>query len=265
MAEKFGLRVPTETTIPMEIGNELEPWLRSKYLLNHPSATDLRINEFGTNDLFHLAGTADLIYEEDGIKKGAEFKTTSETWTEVPFRVKVQTHVYMLVFGMTTWDVLSLHASRSLSDFFVEFDPQLANQIIETARHYKEVFWDTQTLPEEGPAPAPAMDNSTLVITSNEAKEKAASYMMNKQERDRIEEYLETIKSEFITQLGTNKKAKAGNYVISSGWVSGRKKTDWEGMVRWFQHKYPGDYSALEAANTTYGEPYRNFSVKEGS
>lgn len=270
IAEKLGLYIPEPPSIAMEVGTELEPYVRSKYLAKHPDAYQITDNVFECHEMFGLAGTADLIYKEPdptqpnnkGIVKGAEFKTTNNDWSEVPLRVKIQCQVYMLVWGLQEWDLESLHGNHSLKSWTLQHDEELASKIIQTADKYKTEFWNRGILPEDEAA-TPVQLGATINNLDEEAAREAQEYMLLKSINEENKARMEALEESLRRKMSNNKKAKAGQFVLTQNQVRGRKKVDWESMVRWFEIKFPNDYHALENANTSYGQPYWTFSVKE--
>jgi putative phage-type endonuclease len=132
--EKLGLIEPAPATIPMKLGNLLEPGIVEAFKQEYPT---IRVHHenltfASLEDPRFRANPDAIIEDQDGNLSILEIKFTSQYWTEIPQHYRYQVLWYQFVTGLKNPATLYAVTGGSLRAFTVEYDETLM-ELVKTA------------------------------------------------------------------------------------------------------------------------------------
>ena len=219
-----------EESLAMELGKELEPFLRRKFvqwletnegvegevvfsdkvILRHPEHEVIRCSP---DDLF--------IHPTKGLS-GVEYKTASEfakdQWsdTDVPDAYYIQCQGCMAVTGLSEWYLAYLIGNRKFDCLLVPRNEEVINSIIIECLS----FWNNFVIPKTAPAPTGAAIDTKALKTiyptgegTIDLPELEGSYDQLKTytaEQKALDEKIQAIKNEIMAEMGSSEVAVFG-------------------------------------------------------
>mgnify|MGYP006921316141 CR=1 FL=1 len=125
--EKLGLLEPPPATMPMRLGNLLEPAIIEAFREEYPTITVWHENlTFASLENPRFRANPDAIIEDQaGNLSILEIKHTGQYWTELPLHYKYQVLWYQYVTGLTNPATLYAVTGGSVRAFSVEYDETL--------------------------------------------------------------------------------------------------------------------------------------------
>ena len=276
--EKTGKSEPFEGNEYTHFGNKLEPVILAEY------AERMGVTVTPSGTIVHpehdwIAATPDGIVDGNGDGKwGVEAKNrgayNASAWgesgsDEVPDDVAVQCHIGMEVTGLKRWDVCSLIGGNQLSIYTLEYDKELAENLVEVGR----VFWHENVLAGVCPD-LDGSESSTNYLASKWAKhgevivpaelEIALVAEQLREVRALIAEYAES--EEQYKNLIKDFIGEAAGMSLPDGkkitwkFPTAGKKTNWEAVARMLADSVPeGYFNETVKAHTKDTNPSRRF------
>jgi len=220
-----------EESIAMELGKELEPFLREKFanwmLKNEFVAITVEEEPFMMQHPEHEWALANIdgkfIHPEKGLC-GLELKTTNEfarkDWEddELPIYYFLQIQWYMGVTGIQNFYVGYLIGNRKFDAKHIPRNDEVIEEIFKQAGD----FWHNHVLAKIPPAPIgldsdtdtlkkmyPFEDENTIEL--HDYQEKRDKYKELMGQRKELDQEIEAIKQEFMAAMGESEVAMVGD------------------------------------------------------
>ncbi len=238
--DKIGENEDEEESIAMELGKELEPFLRRKFekwmLKNEGIAIEVEEEPFMMQHPEYVWALANIDGKFEHPEKGLcglELKTTNEfarnLWQddELPSYYYVQTQWYMAVTGIETFYVGYLIGNRKFDAKEIPRNDEVIEEMLRQAKN----FWHDHVLAKIPPAPIGlGSDTDTLkklypeedgqVVELHEYQEKRDKYKELNKQKAEIEKELEAIKQQFMAAMGESEVAIVGDRKVTWKTVS---------------------------------------------
>ena len=238
--DKIGENEDEEESIAMELGKELEPFLRQKFekwmMDNEELAIEVEEEPFMMQHPEYEWALANIDGKFEHPEKGLcglELKTTNEfaknLWEddELPVYYYFQIQWYMGVTGIETFYVGYLIGNRK---FDAKEIPRNDEVIAEMFRQAKD-FWHDHVLAETPPAPIGlGSDTDTLkklypeedgqVVELHEYQDKRDKYKELMKQKAELEKEIEAIKQQFMAAMGESEVAIVGDRKVTWKTVS---------------------------------------------
>lgn len=239
--DKVGENEVEEESIAMELGKELEPFLRRKFekwmLKNEGITVQVEEEPFMLQHPEYEWALANIDGKFEHPEKGLcgfEAKTTNEfaraDWDEdtLPDYYYTQIQWYMGVTGIKTFYVGYLIGNRKFDAKEVPRNDEVIGTLLERAQD----FWHNHVLAQVPPAPIGlSSDTFTLkklypsengqVIELHEFQDKRDKYKELSKQKAEIEKEMEAIKQQFMAAMGESEIA-----------IVGDKKVTWKTVER---------------------------------
>ena len=238
--DKVGENEDEEESIAMQLGKELEPFLRQKFekwmLKNEGLTVEVEEEPFMMQHPEYEWALANIDGKFEHPEKGLcglELKTTNEfaknLWEddELPVYYYFQIQWYMGVTGIETFYVGYLIGNRK---FDAKEIPRNDEVIAEMFRQAKD-FWHDHVLAETPPAPIGlGSDTDTLkklypeedgqVVELHEYQDKRDKYKKLMKQKAELEKEIEAIKQQFMAAMGESEVAIVGDRKVTWKTVS---------------------------------------------
>lgn len=238
--DKVGENEDEEESIAMELGKELEPFLRRKFekwmLKNEGIAIEVEEEPFMMQHPEYEWALANIDGKFEHPEKGLcglELKTTNEfaraDWDEdaLPDYYYTQIQWYMGVTGLKTFYVGYLIGNRKFDAKEVPRNDEVIEVILEKTKD----FWNNHVLAKIPPAPIGlGSDTDTLkklypeedgqVVELHEYQDKRDKYKELMKQKAELEKEIEAIKQQFMAAMGESEVAIVGDRKVTWKTVS---------------------------------------------
>ena len=275
-ADKLGLHGPTEQTLAMTIGLELEPVIARLY--ERSQNVTVREADF----LIHpqepyFVGSPDRLIA--GQEKGLEIKTTryggqwgEEGTDQVPLAYLVQCAWYQMLTGYEDWDIAVLIAGSDLRVYHLRRDRDLEEMLVDRARR----FWHDHILTQVPPALDGSEDSrrwlarkypehsQDLTEATPEATTLAAELFTFRQQQKGLEESIGTRESQLKDLIASSAGLRFpdGSRVTWKRTKDGTS-VDWEALANHLLSRLlPAEAAERLSAHTSPKLGQRRFDVR---
>ncbi|MFA7180828.1 MAG: YqaJ viral recombinase family protein [Bacteroidales bacterium] len=238
--DKIGENEDEEESIAMELGKELEPFLRQKFegwmLKNEGHVIEVEEEPFMMQHPEYEWALANIDGKFEHPEKGLcglELKTTNEfarsLWQddELPSYYYVQTQWYMAVTGIEIFYIGYLIGNRKFDAKEIPRNDEVIQEMLGQAKD----FWHDHVLAKAPPAPIGlSSDTDTLkklypeedgqVVELHEYQDKRDKYKELMKQKAELEKEIEAIKQQFMAAMGESEVAMVGDRKVTWKTVS---------------------------------------------